>query len=368
VQSGKLPPLNISPGRALDVVLDLKNDQTGERFLNARFYQRKDTAWAKAGHEVAWQQLALPSRASKPIRRADARVDADESGDTIMLRAGAVRAVFDKASGTLTEFGAEANVIERGPLLSIWRAATDNDGLKLLLDKEPGQVLTRWLDLGLPHITYSLQRVRFIRGKDSPTVEVVQRASGRGQWSDFLHTQRYTLSSSGDLLVENHVSLGKDIRDLPRVGVSLILSPSLTQLEWFGRGPWENYSDRKASAMVGRYTSTVAEQYVQYIMPQEHGHKTDVRWLTLTNAQGEGLRVEGEPTIEFSASHYTTADLFAARHTNDLLPRPQVILNLDSAQRGLGTASCGPDTLEAYRLLASTYHFVYHLQIPGAED
>jgi beta-galactosidase len=119
--------------------------------------------------------------------------------------------------------------------------------------------------------------------------------------------------------------------------------------------------------MVGRYASTVAEQYVPYIMPQEHGHKTDVRWLTLANAQGAGLRVEGEPTIEFSASHYTDADLFAARHTTDLSPRPQVILNLDGAHRGLGTASCGPDTLAAYRLLERAYQFIYRLKILGVE-
>jgi beta-galactosidase len=75
------------------------------------------------------------------------------------------------------------------------------------------------------------------------------------------------------------------------------------------------------------------------------------------------LRVEGTPTIEFSASHYTDADLFAAKHTIDLSPRPQVILNLDGAHRGLGTASCGPDTLEEYRLLAGAYQFTYRLRV-----
>ena len=209
--------------------------------------------------------------------------------------------------------------------------------------------------------------MRLIRAKGQSTVEIIQCASGRGQWSDFLHTQRYTLLSSGDLQVENRVRLGQDIRDLPRVGVNLMLVPGLTQLEWFGRGPWENYPDRKAAAMVGRYSSTVAEQYVPYIMPQEHGHKTDVRWLTLLNKQRQGLRVEGEPTLEFSVSHYTDADLFAAKHTTDLRPRAQVILNLDGAHRGLGTASCGPDTLADYRLLARAYQFTYRLQILGIE-
>ncbi len=114
--------------------------------------------------------------------------------------------------------------------------------------------------------------------------------------------------------------------------------------------------------MVGRYSSTVTEQYVPYIMLQENGHKTDVRWLMLTNEQGHGLRAEGNPTFEFSASHFTDADLFAAKHTIDLTPRAEIILNLDGAHRGLGTASCGPDTLDKYRLLEPVYQFVYVLK------
>jgi beta-galactosidase len=98
-------------------------------------------------------------------------------------------------------------------------------------------------------------------------------------------------------------------------------------------------------------------------MPQEHGHKSDVRWLALTNPRGEGLQVTGAPTFEFSASHFTAGDLFQARHTYELSPRPEVYLNLDAAQRGLGTASCGPDPLPAYCLLESVYEFGYFLAV-----
>jgi beta-galactosidase len=141
--------------------------------------------------------------------------------------------------------------------------------------------------------------------------------------------------------------------------------PDLEKLEWFGRGPWENYWDRKASAMVGLYRSTVTDQYVPYIMPQEHGHKTDVRWLALTDAGGYGVSVIGQPAIEFSASHFTADDLYTARHTVDLTPRDEVMVCLDHLQRGLGTGSCGPDTLEQYRLLDSEYKFAYRLRWLG---
>lgn len=364
VQSGTLPRLNIAPSESMDVTLDLPNPMPrGEVFLNFRFYQRKDTWWAKAGHAVAWQQLAFPSRSHKLSRHEDMPVIAEENTDAIILRTGSMRAVFDKSTGTLAEFGIGSNLLVRGPRLNVWRAATDNDGIKLLQGQEGSDTLKHWLELGLNKVEHSLDHVRLIRIKGSQCVEIVQRASGRGERGDFVHTHRYTLLPSGELHVDNVVRLGKRIRDIPRVGVDLVLTPGLEQLEWFGRGPWENYPDRKASAMLGRYASTVAAQYVPYIMPQEHAHKTDVRWLTLANEQGNGLRVEGNPTIEFSASHFTAAELFAAKHTTDLAPRAQVILNLDGAHRGLGTASCGPDTLRQYRLLKPIYRFMYRMSV-----
>jgi beta-galactosidase len=370
VLAGKLPPLRVEPGDALDVNLDLSESDRliGERFLNFRFYQREETLWASAGHEVAWEQIALRSRlrrASSKSRRGSALAAyAEENDQAIVLRAGDVQAVFDKASGTLTRLETQGiNLIERGPLLSVWRAATDNDGIKLQ-NSPAWKALPQWLALGLNNARYVVAAIRLIRGDEqAAVVEIAHQVSGRDHWDDFLHTHRYQLLPSGELLVENSVHLGPGVRDIPRVGVNLVLAPGLEQLAWFGRGPWDNYADRKAAAMVGSYQSTVAEQYVPYIMPQEHGHKTDVRWLKLTGADGHGLKVIGQPLIEFSASHLTADDLFNARHTFDLKPRAETILNLDHAQRGLGTASCGPDTLEQYCLLKPDYQFAYRLSL-----
>ena len=191
----------------------------------------------------------------------------------------------------------------------------------------------------------------------------MHRASGRRQWDDAVHRHTYRLLDSGDLLVEHEVRVGRELRDLPRVGVVLTLRPGLEQLEWLGRGPWENYPDRLASTVVGRFRSTVTDQYVPYILPQEHGHRSDARWLWLTDEAGFGLVVEGRPTIGFTASHFTAADLYGALHTSDLEPRAEVILSLDHAQRGLGTASCGPDTLPQYQLNEPMYRFAYVLRV-----
>lgn len=335
VTKGKLPRLR---GDAIDVTLELGSEVAGERFVTFRFQLRRATEWAPAGHEVAWQQLALPSRRRPRGATRRARFDF----------------VIDRESGFLTALSAEGrNVVVAGPRLQLWRAATDNDGLRLLPERKSG-VLWRWLELGLDRLEHRFDGVR----ETDRGIEVVHRASGRGTWDDATHRQLYRRTPAG-LVVENEVMLGPELRDLPRVGVVLVLPSGLERLEWFGLGPWENYPDRLASAVVGHFASTVDEQYVPYILPQEHGHRCEVRRLSLTDGEGFGLEVVGRPTIGFSASHFTASDLYAARHTTDLEPRAEVVLSLDHAHRGLGTASCGPDTSPRYRLVAPVYRFAY---------
>lgn len=107
---------------------------------------------------------------------------------------------------------------------------------------------------------------------------------------------------------------------------------------------------------MGRYQGTVTGQYVPYIMPQENGNKTEVRWAALSNAEGVGLRVRGEPLMQVSVSHYSTDALYRAMHTHELIPDPEVYFHLDLMQSGLGGASCGPGTLDKYLVQPATYH------------
>jgi beta-galactosidase len=313
VERGRLPRLRVAPGEALDVTLALPPGG-GERFVTFRFFDGE--------HEVAWQQHALPGRVARP-RRGRGR---------------------GKPADVAELFG---DLLLDGPRLQLWRAPTDNDGLPRVATRAAGP-LGRWLELGLDR--YELELVSAGPG------ELVHRAPGIAT-----HTQRYRLLDTGELLVENVVELERGVRDVPRVGVVLTLRPGLERLEWYGPGPWEAYSDRRASTVVGRWQSTVHDEYVPYIAPQEHGHHPDARWLRLTDRRGRGLEVRGLPTIGFGASHFTAADLAAASHTNELAPRDEVLLSLDLAQRGLGTASCGPDALPQYRLLEPRYAFGFTL-------
>ena len=174
----------------------------------------------------------------------------------------------------------------------------------------------------------------------------------------FDFVQRYALQSDGEIrLVTKIVCSGEQPDFLPRLGVQLVLPGRYENLTWYGRGPHENYVDRKQSARVDVYRSTVSEQYVPYIIPQEHGNRADVRWLSLTDDDGNGLLALADRPFSFSAHHYTTQDLTAAAHTNELPWREEVYLNIDLAQTGLGNGSCGPGVLPQYMLKPGEFEF-----------
>jgi beta-galactosidase len=152
------------------------------------------------------------------------------------------------------------------------------------------------------------------------------------------------------------------LTDLPRIGARFSLPGRFRDLRWFGRGPHENYPDRQASAMLGVWAGN--PDLPPYLVPQEFGLRTDTRWLECTDPlTGDVLRVDVlQPVgLHMSATNYRAEDLFAAANDADLWPRDELVVHLDVAHRGLGTASCGPDVLPQYRLAAGEYKFAYQL-------
>ena len=172
----------------------------------------------------------------------------------------------------------------------------------------------------------------------------------------------------------NHVfTVAKGLPDLPRLGVELEIPEGFEHLEFFGHGPHESYNDRLAGAAVGRYATTVTDRYVPYIMPQEHGNIAGLRWLALRSAHGKnkgrGLLATADGMIEGKASHYSDLEQTKAFHPTDLKPSASTHLYLDVRQRGLGGASCGPDTLERYRVHSGQdYRLAYSLVPLAAGD
>jgi hypothetical protein len=175
-------------------------------------------------------------------------------------------------------------------------------------------------------------------------------------------THRYFIYGSGDVLIKTHFVPRGGLPYLPRLGLEMVLPGPLNRFSWYGRGPHENYADRKESSLIALYSGRVREQYVPYIKPQEYGNKTDVRWAAVTDKQDTGLLAVGFPVLEVSVHHFTLEDLSGAQHAYQLKPRNATFLYLDYRQGGLGSNSCGPEPLMKYRLMPEEVVFSVRLK------
>lgn len=336
-----------------------------EAFLNFRYVTARATTWCRAGHLLGWDQTGIGGTAIShppaPHIRRPARLEVEQSSKGVCVTGTAFEFVFSKAHSRMESLRFHGReIIRTGPDLQIWRAATDNDGIKGWSGQST-KALGRWQAAGIPDAVLKPGAMAVSTEKNGAVrVRCEQIASCLASPTAVRLRHSYVIRPDGSAVVENVFFVEKSVSDLPRLGVRLVLPAGFENLTWFGRGPYENYSDRKRSALVDRYASTVAEQYVPYILPQEHGNHTDTRWLALDNGSS-ALRITALGPLEFSASHFTVADIFRSTHTFQLDPRPETILSLDLCQRGLGTASCGPDTSPGYRIPAGRHRWAYVL-------
>ncbi len=363
IQSGLLPVMSTRPGFAETVIIPFSQPQLApgqECFLNVRFALSKDTAWASAGHVVAWDQFKLPVAAPEAVLLQPAdmpalRVKEDAAGITVNGEGFAI--TFDRASGKIARYEWQgAQLLQSGPALNAWRAPTDNDGFKWIPDME-WKMLGKWLNAGLNRLESKLEALEYHqRMPQMVKVNVALTVKAPDVDAGFRHVMTYVVYGNGAVSMDQEIECFGDLPPLPRVGVALVMPPGFETFTWLGRGPEESYVDRKYGVTVGQYQGSVDEQYVPYIMPQENGNKTDVRWAALSNGQC-GLLVAGEPLLEVSVSHFTADDLYKAYHTNELARRDEVYFNIDLAQCGLGGNSCGPRTLDKYMVWPGKFHF-----------
>jgi Beta galactosidase small chain. len=195
------------------------------------------------------------------------------------------------------------------------------------------------------------------------TVKTVQTANVemRNKVSQKVYST-YTIYADGTIDVKVDFT-DTEKNPLPRLGVTMMLNPSMNMVEWYGRGPIENYSDRKNAAFVGIYKSKVDDMQEYYARPQTMGGRTDVRWLKLTGKNVCGMEIQSKGNMSFSAIHYTDKDLRSIKYVHELetVKRAEVVLNLDAAQRGLGNASCGPGPLKEFEIRDQSYTLEFRI-------
>ncbi|MBL0159433.1 MAG: DUF4981 domain-containing protein [Bryobacterales bacterium] len=372
VASGRLPELDITPGaeKQFTIAMPKLAAQPGaEYMLNVSFTLKADTPWAKRGHEIAWEQFPLPANAEAPkmdVSKA-APLTLNSEPDFATVKGANFSLRFDRANGVITSYVYKGTpLIERGPRADFWRAVTDNDtggskGTGLL---SPGVVN--------PETNYRIWR------EAAPQMTILEtKADNEGGVVRFVTTAAlagmagakatitHTVYGSGDVIVDYAYQPGSARRPMiPRIGTELVISPGLENLTWYGRGPAETYIDRQFER-TGLFKSTVNKEWVEYSKPQENGNKTDVRWVALTNPQGVGLLAIGAPLLSVGAKHFTKDDLERAAYSFMMQPHPQVFLNLDMKQMGVGgidswTSNAFPMT--PYRIPADqAYAYRYRL-------
>jgi beta-galactosidase len=316
----------LGPGERTVVALPAGPTEGRETWLTIRFLTASEQAWAPDGFEVGFAQVRLDA----------ARALAWPTG-----------------SGGPVELDAEGRLVHpllaSGPTLSLWRAPTDNDRI--------GGMAERWAEWGLDRLD---RRLLSVDRAESETVVRSEYCAAAGV--ALQHRMVLCVIEGDGVLVEESVEVPESLVDLARVGTVLEAVPGLDRVAWLGTGPHETYPDRKRGGRIGRWESAVADQVVPYIRPQENGGHADVRWLELRGADGSGFRVTLDEPRQVSVTPFRAEDLAGATHVGELQPRPNAVIHFDDAHRGLGTASCGPDTLPQYLVGPGRYSWSWLLQ------
>ena len=363
ILSGSVAHPDLAPGESkiLDIDLeDLKPHKGAEYLLNFSVQTSQASELVPKGHEVAREQFILPfQEETGKIELSNKKsLQLTDTEDVVQIEGQDFSVRFDKLTGLLDSYvyrGTE--LIVEGPTPNFWRAPTDNDfgnGMPKRCAVWKTASSDRQLDR-FEIVKQDQRRIEIEAGYTLPDVESK-------------HTVTYILLNTGDLIIKNHFIPGKmELPELLRFGMRLRVPKSFQQVQWYGRGPHENYWDRKTSAFIGLYANTVQDQYVKYVSPQENGYKTDVRWVALTQKNSVGLLAVGQPTLCFSALPYSIEDLTqesrGTKHPTDLEERNFIEFNIDYKQTGVGgDNSWGARPLEKYTLQAKEYSYSFRLR------
>ena len=357
---------DIAAGATKDVTIDMNSvnelDATKEAFIYFCAKQREKTAWADAGYVVAEEKLLVKS-ASKPMKDltfATANALTVDDGTSVVSVSGAnFAATFSKSKGTLTGYTFDGvQMMTKALQLNTFRLPTDNDGSKK----------ASWDGMGLRSLSTTGKgtETKVTKAVDGKTVTVSMKSTYGTGSNIFDVSLDFIVCADGTIMTNSFIRPQNTGAILPKLGFKLEMPEGMEQLSWFGRGPWDSYRDRKEACLPAIYNSTVTDQYEEYILPQEHGTKQEVRWMSVTNTDGLGLLFVAPDQMAASAVHFRPEDNYTnkdtrKKHTYEFVSCTPTVVNLDAATRGLGNNSCGPDVMDKYELKAANTAFRFFI-------
>ena len=349
VFSGNLEELSLDAQSSKVITIDdsrIKRLPGAEYFIKFSFCQKQDTEWAEAGYEVASEQFKL-SDSAKPIFKSEkGSIELVETSAAYLVKGLQFEATFSKQEGTISAYTLnEVPMISKGLELNVFRAPTDNDK----------QVDGDWFQNGLNRML--LEAGHWEVHKEDGKVRLQIENLYRGQSGfDYRTNIEYTVGADGSIMVNSTIIPGTKGAVIPRVGYRMEMPEGFERMRWYGRGPWENYVDRKDATYVGVYDDLVSNQWVNYVRAQEMGNHEDVRWISITNPDGIGFVFVAGDKMSASALHARAQDMVDPANRRRLLHkyevpmRKETVLCLDAQVRPLGNASCGPGPMQKYEL------------------
>ena len=349
----------IAAGDSAEVEIPMPQYEVpGEYFLNFSVTTVESTPWAQAGYEVASEQFVLNAVTNRVItENNDSLLAVTDNGNLVTVSGDDFNVVFCKEDGTLLSYTVGGKkVIDRGIKLNLMRLPTDNDGSKTQM----------WDKMGINKLNASQGNVTYKYSNKKRSVIIDTKAIYNTP--DTIAAQvdmHYIVHADGTVAVTSTILPSKEGVIIPRMGYRLEMPQGMEQMTWLGRGPWDSYVDRKESAFVDVYTSTVSKQETPFVKPQECGNKEDVRWIAITANDGVGAMFIAPHLMAASAHHWRVEDNYSNRrnrraHPHQVVKCDETIVTLDAAMRGLGNNSCGPDVLDRYELRTKSteFHFI----------
>jgi len=358
VKEGKIDDINLTGMMktfALNLssqIAEVEKKDDAEYFIRFSAKMKEAEDWAEAGYEVASEEFRLRAAKSKPVYTSTSndKLTVKEESYYIYVTGANFEAKFAKSAGQLISYTVNGKqLISSTMRLNAFRAPTDNDGSKT----------GGWNELGLRSLTPKAGTWNIT--EEDGAVTLTNTVTYKNNIS-FTTQMSYRVMADGVISVSSIIDPSQKDVVLPRLGFTFDVPEGYENYTWFGRGPWENYRDRKESCFPGLYHSTVTDEWTGYVRPQENGNKEEVRFISLTNNEGTGLMVVAPDLMSATVGHWRATSIYTTNDNRKKHPyevtfvKPAVVC-IDAAMRALGNNSCGPDVLSKYELKSKRMNF-----------
>ena len=380
IRHGTLNSVEAPPLGRVQIKLPLKKlklEAGKEYIIEIQASTKYVTNWCEKGYRIAWDQFILQpwnfEDQSMQVLLGERALLTETGDDLLSIQSKNCEFIFDRNQGGISKVIRDGEeIVSSGPKLSFWRAPVDNDGngnkaryvdgeLVSEIDSGSQARLTKlWHAAGYQDMKSEILSVKYLKddGNNRVLVSVIKRMVGKNsEQSGFTVEEKYLFNAQGEFSLNCSIESFGDLPELARIGYEMGVADSYDQFAWYGKGPFEAYIDRNEGEAFGVYNGKVADQFYNYIYPQENGNKFDVRWAELIGDLGKRIRVYGKQPIEVSVRPYSTMNIAEATHPFELEKLDHLVLNINYRMAPVGNESCGPQPLEKYVINPERYEF-----------